>query len=96
MSFGLSVSFSGVRKSGKTEEHMKAIEKAKLAKIVNAEGFPTIDDMLEAAAADSVCPGVCMACDFVVSEVEPDQDQRWCENWGGNTVQSALVVAGLI
>jgi|HubBroStandDraft_1064217.scaffolds.fasta_scaffold143512_3 hypothetical protein len=75
---------------------MNAIAKAKLAKIAEAEGFPTIEAMLEAAAADSICPGICAGCDFIVSDVEPDQDQGWCENCDGNTVQSALIVAGLI
>ncbi len=74
---------------------MNVTAKAKLAKIAEAEGFPTIDDMLEAAAADSVCPGICMTCDCVC-DVEPDQDRGWCESCDGNTVQSALVIAGLI
>jgi hypothetical protein len=74
---------------------MNAIAKAQLAKIAAAAGFPTIDAMLEHTAADSVCPGICMTCDFV-SDVEPDQDKGWCENCDGNTVQSALVIAGLI
>ncbi len=75
---------------------MNATAWAKLAKIAEAEGFPTIDAMLGAAAVDSVCPGICMTCDFVVSDVEPDQDQGWCENCDGNTVQSTLVIAALI
>ena len=74
---------------------MNATAKAKLAKIAEAEGFPTIDDLFEAAAADSVVPGICMTCDWVC-DVEPDQDQGWCENCDANTVQSALVIAGLI
>ncbi len=74
---------------------MNSIAKAKLAKIAEAEGFPTIDDMLESAATDSVAPGICMTCDCVC-DVEPDQDRGWCESCDANTVQSALVIAGLM
>jgi len=44
-----------------------------------------------------VCPAICMTdgCDYT-TEMEPDQDQGFCEACGGNTVTSALVLAGLI
>ncbi|MCP1747530.1 rRNA maturation endonuclease Nob1 [Bradyrhizobium japonicum] len=34
-------------------------------------------------------------CDHT-AEMEPDQDQGFCEACGGNTVVSVLVLAGLI
>ena len=37
----------------------------------------------------------CESCDYT-AEMEPDQDQGFCEVCGGNTVTSALVLAGLI
>ena len=70
---------------------------AKLRALCAAEGFGSIDAMLEAATFDSVSPGICVKpdCDGT-TEVEPDQDRGWCEVCGGNTVASALVLAGII
>jgi hypothetical protein len=69
---------------------------ARLRKIAEIEGFDSVQAMLEVAATDSVCPGICVKCGWVTSETEPDQDQGWCEHCGGNTVKSALILAGLI
>lgn len=73
------------------------LKRAKLAKLVEIEGFKTLDQMLQAVVCDSVCPGICIdpACNYTV-EVEPDQDRRWCEACGTQTVRSALILAGLI
>ncbi len=70
---------------------------AKLMKLCKAEGFTKLDDLLQASATDSVCPAICMAegCDYT-AEMEPDQDRGYCEECGGNTVTSALVLAGFI
>lgn len=70
---------------------------AKLATLAEAEGFPSTDALLEAAATDSVSPGICTTvdCDYT-TEVEPDQDQGWCEACEKGTVVSALVLARLI
>jgi len=61
------------------------------------EGFSSLDDFLQAVAARSVCPAICIreGCDYT-AEMEPDQDAGYCEVCGGNTVTSALVLAGLI
>jgi hypothetical protein len=69
----------------------------KLMKLCDIEGFRQVHDLLEASVADSVCPAICMTegCDFA-TEMEPDQDEGYCEVCGGNTVVSALVLAGLI
>ena len=69
----------------------------KLRKLAEVEGFDTVDALVEATAHDSVSPGICMAggCDYT-TEVEPDQDRGWCELCGKGTVQSALILAGLI
>ena len=69
----------------------------KLMELCDLEGFDSLDDLLQAAATDSVCPAICMTegCDHT-AEMEPDQDQGFCEACGGNTVTSALVLAGLI
>ena len=70
---------------------------AKLMTLCDLEGFDSFDDLLQAAATDSVCPAICMTegCDYT-AEMEPDQDQGFCEACGGNTITSALVLAGLI
>jgi hypothetical protein len=70
---------------------------AKLMKLCDIEGFKSLDDLLAAAAGDSVSPAICMTegCDYT-AEMEPDQDGGYCEVCGGNTVTSALVLADLI
>ncbi|UPT96581.1 hypothetical protein J4G48_0047720 [Bradyrhizobium barranii subsp. apii] len=69
----------------------------KLMKLCDLEGFQSLDDLLQAAAADSVCPAICMTegCDYTAA-MEPDQDQGFCEACGGNTIASVLVLVGLI
>ena len=69
----------------------------KLMTLCDLEGFDSLDDLLQAAATDSVCPSICMTegCNYKV-EMEPDQDAGFCEVCGGNTVTSVLVLAGLI
>lgn len=70
----------------------------KLMKLCEVEGFEQLDDLLLLAAlADRMCPAICMTegCDHN-AEMEPDQDQGFCESCGGNTLVSVLVLAGLI
>ena len=70
----------------------------KLMKLCDLKGFESLDDLLLLAAlTDSACPAICMTegCDHT-AEMEADQDQGFCEACGGNTVTSALVLAGLI
>ena len=78
--------------------HLQQQEReTKLAALCAAEGFENVLAMLEAATFDSVSPGICTKpeCDGTI-EVEPDQDRGWCPVCGGNTVASALVLAGII
>jgi hypothetical protein len=83
------------------EEEMYTIvlsnKTAKLMRLCEIEGFRTIEEILFASSTDSVCPAICMTegCDYT-AEMEPDQDQGYCEACGGNTLTSALVLAGLI
>lgn len=69
----------------------------KLMKLCDLEGFESLDDLLQAAATDNVCPAICMTegCDYT-TETESDQDQGYCEACGGNTVVSVLMLAGAI
>ncbi len=70
---------------------------AKLKKLCELEGFRSVDQLLKHAVGDSVCPAICMGddCDYS-TEMEPDQDRGYCEACGGNTIVSALILAGLI
>ncbi|MDB6147567.1 MAG: hypothetical protein JWO45_1231 [Spartobacteria bacterium] len=70
---------------------------AKLMTLCEKEGFQTLDGLLRHAANDSLCPAICVTegCDYI-TEMEPDQDNGFCDACGGNTVTSALVLAGLI
>ena len=69
----------------------------KLERLAEIEGFASIEQLLEACAYDSVSPGICTrdGCDYT-AEVEPDQDRGWCEECESATVESALVLAGLV
>ena len=70
---------------------------SKLMKLCEAEGFTSLDDLLAASITDSVPPAICMTegCDYT-TEMEPDQEEGYCEACGGNTVVSVLVLAGII
>ena len=70
---------------------------AKLMRLCEIEGFRNIEEILFASITDTVCPAICMTegCDYT-TEMESDQDEGYCEACGGNTVTSALVLAGLI
>lgn len=67
-----------------------------LKKVATDEGFESVHAMLEAAAIDSVSPGICTVCRFTCSEIEPDAEDGYCEHCGANTVKSVLIIAGLI
>lgn len=76
------------------------MRRAKLAKLIELEGFDNEDVLFAAATSDSVCPAICCnpdnpECDYTV-EMEPDQDRGWCEMCERSTLVSALVLGGLI
>jgi hypothetical protein len=49
------------------------------------------------AAYDSVVPGICTRSDCSYTcDAEPDARKNYCEACGGQTVQSCLVLAGII
>ncbi len=63
-----------------------------------SEGYDSVDDMLEAVALDSICPGCCVSpdCEAPHDCTEPDQDCGICEICERGTVQSVLIIAQLI
>ena len=74
-----------------------ALDKSKLAKLVEIEGYNSIEELMEAVFSDSVSPAICMndGCDFTC-EMEPDQDAGYCEECHTNTMKAAPVLAGII
>jgi hypothetical protein len=70
---------------------------AKLAKLIETEGYDNPDELLEAVFSDVVSPAICMneGCDFTC-EMEPDQDAGYCEECRTNTMKAASVLAGII
>jgi hypothetical protein len=73
-----------------------ALGKAKLAKLLEIEGYGSTEELMEAVFSDSVSPAICMneGCDFTC-EMEPDQDAGYCEECHTNTIKAAPVLAGL-
>ena len=71
--------------------------KAKLTKLLAAYGFASFEDLYLAAFHDTVGPAICTAssCDYT-ADMELDQREGYCEACGRNTVQSALILAGVI
>jgi hypothetical protein len=69
----------------------------KLMKLCDIEGFENVEAILFSSITDSICPSICMTegCDHT-AELEPDSREGYCEACGGNTMVSALVLAGII
>ena len=72
-------------------------DQAKLAKLLEIEGYDSIEALLEAVLSDAVSPAICTNedCDFTC-EMEPDQDAGWCDECRTNTMKAAPVLAGVI
>ena len=69
----------------------------KLVKLLEIEGYDSIEDLAEAVVMDTVSPAICCNahCSYTC-EMEPDQDRGWCEVCGTNSMQSALILAEVI
>ena len=88
---------SGTRSEEEKMNIAPTTKAKKLMALCELEGFKSFDDLLQAAASDSVCPAICMTegCNYT-TEMEPDQDRGYYESCGGNTMVSALVLAGFM
>lgn len=72
-------------------------EKAKLNTLCEIEGYDDPLDLLQAYIVDSICLAICMNGDCNYScEMEPDQDQGWCEECHTPSMKSAMVLAGMV
>jgi hypothetical protein len=71
-------------------------EASKLDRLASTWGL-SVPEFIDAYALDSVSPGICMNpdCDYT-TEVEPDQQEGWCEECGTPSVKSGIVLSGLI
>jgi len=69
---------------------------SKLETLAEIEGLEVME-MLEQATFDSVAPGICHNpdCEYTIG-VEPDCVEGWCEECDDGTVQSCLILAGMI
>jgi hypothetical protein len=69
----------------------------KLQKLAESEGCECVNNLLYAAAYDSVVPGICTRPDCSYTcDCEPDARKNHCEACGHQSVQSCLVLAGII
>lgn len=68
--------------------------KEALKNLAKSEGMDELE-MLEKASFDGIAPGICTECGYICT-VEPDSTQGYCEGCGKQTVQSCLILAGLI
>ena len=70
---------------------------SKLDQLASDFGFDDPLDLIEAYVCDGLMPAICMTrgCDYS-TEMEPDQDQGWCECCGANTMKSAAILMGVI
>ena len=76
---------------------MSKRDDAKLAKLIEIEGFENVEALLQAVLGDSVSPAICMneGCVYTC-EMEPDQRRGWCDECRTNSMKAAPVLAGLI
>ncbi|MCW5714050.1 MAG: hypothetical protein KIT43_06025 [Bauldia sp.] len=75
----------------------KYLRAIKVSQLMKCEGYSDKEALLADATLDAVCHGICVNahCTYT-TEVEPDQEEGWCEICGGQTVVSVLVLEGLI
>lgn len=71
-------------------------EFSKLDELADEWGL-TVGEFIERYALETLVPGICMnsGC-LYTAEVEPDQQQGWCEVCGTTSVRSGIVLARLI
>ena len=76
---------------------MPPLTHVKLTRLAELEGFRTKEALLHVHIRDVIVPGICLrpGCDGV-AEVARDERAGVCSICGQNSVQSCLVIAGLI
>jgi len=76
---------------------MPPLSHVKLTRLAQLEGFRTKEALLHIYIREITVPGICFRsnCDGV-AEVARNERASVCPTCGKNTVQSCLVIAGLI
>lgn len=76
---------------------LESVRQQKLAALLDAEGYDTLEELLEAVFSDSVSPAICIngGCSHT-AEMEPDQDAGHCEACGTETMVAAPILAQII
>lgn len=54
-----------------------------------------ITEMMAQSVMDGTAPAICTKCGYT-TDMEPDQDQGWCDKCQENTMVSAPVLLGAI
>ena len=80
----------------KSELNETIREMKKIDVLSQIEGL-SVEEMLENSLFDGTSPAICMnkKCDYT-TEMEPDQDQGYCEDCQTNTVKSISILMGVI
>jgi len=74
-----------------------SLRKEKLAKLLEIGGYADDLEFMQAAIMDAVCLAICMNPDCSYTEdLEPDQEEGWCEECSTNSMKSGLILAGVI
>ena len=70
---------------------------SKLQELAEIEGFEDSNELIEEYGFGAVVPGICVnsRCEYSTN-VEPDCSGGYCEICGTQTVESALVLAGIM
>jgi hypothetical protein len=66
-----------------------------LETLASINGFLDAQEMLEVVVCDSVVPAICTKCESTY-DWEPDCEDALCEECDCTTVQSCMVLAGVI
>lgn len=76
--------------------NLPRLKKEKLNLLAETEGLE-LTAMLEEASFDGIAPSICMevGCDYMTT-LEPDAESVACPECDGWSVDSCLVIAGLI
>ena len=76
---------------------MPPLSHLKLTRLAELEGFRTKEALLHAYIGEITLPGICMnlGCDYY-AQVAFDEREGHCQREGTPSVQSCLVIAGLM
>jgi hypothetical protein len=76
---------------------MSPLSHVKLTRLAQLEGFRTKEALLHIYIREITVPGICFRSDCDgIAEVARDERAGVCPTCGYNTVQSCLVISGLI